>query len=64
MAIDLDKIWKLVEAGIDIKNQIEESINKEKDAKRRKKLWKAAKKALKTNKMPDLVALRKRLYRH
>ena len=64
MAIDLDKIWEMVCAGIDLKNEIEASINKDKDAKRRKKLWKAAKKALKTGKMPDLIALRKRLYHH
>ena len=64
MAIDLGKIWEMVCAGIDIKNQIEASINKEKDAKRRIKLYKACEKALKTGKDSDLSALRKLIFHH
>ena len=64
MAIDLGKIWEMVTAMIAAKNQIEASINKEKDAKRRKKLHKAINKALKTRKDSDLDALRKLIFHH
>ena len=64
MAIDLDKIWEMICASIALKNQIEASINEEKDAKRRKKLWKASQKALKTGKDSDLAIVRKRLFHH
>lgn len=52
-------ILKLLEEGVKIKDAISREIAKEKDARRRKKLRKAIKKAQKDG---DLAAVRSRLF--
>lgn len=55
MGTDLGTILKLLEEGIDIKNQIEEEIKKETDAKKRKKLRRFCREH-------NLIAVRDMLY--
>jgi len=64
MAIDIGKILDLTKELINIKKEIQSEIQKEQDAKRRKKLQKACDKAEKTHKASDLIALRELLFKY
>ena len=59
---DLSRILKLLEEGIKIKDAISHEVAKEKDAKRRKKLNDACRKALDSGSDNDLTAVRGLLF--
>ncbi len=61
--MSFNKILFLLEEAAKIKNQISEEISKERDAKRKKKLWKAANKALKTHDPKHVARIRALLYK-
>jgi len=59
---DIDNIMKLLLEAIEAWKKIEENINAETNRRRRKRLLKACKKALKTGADKDLAAVRKHLF--
>ena len=68
MAIDIGKILDLTKELINIKKEIQSEIQKEQDAKRRKKLQKLCdknlKKIYKKGELADLIDLRADLFKY
>lgn len=60
---NITKILTLLDEGIKIKNAISKEINKERDAKRRKKIKKLCRRALDSGLSDDLAALRDILFK-
>lgn len=63
MSIDYAKIMALLQEGIKIKDEITAEIQKEKDAKKRKELWKAMDEVLANPSIGNIAAFRKLLYK-
>jgi len=61
--MSLSKILFLLEEGVKIKNQLALQISKEKNAKTKRKLQKAIRKAVKTNKLKHLDRIRELLFK-
>lgn len=58
----ISKVLKLMEKLFEIEKKIEAEVSKEKDARRRKKIWKAIEKCKKKGSKNNLSELRKLLF--